>query len=196
MLDQEGNTVALLAEDSGGFGKEVGRQLLRTRRSFTATILTPDGGQVICRVRRPFYLINVSHSAFDWAFPSLHATPCMHVRCGAVDLDALPPPSTSHHVHNLFLTMPKLLPTTHSFACSMTRQWLRSAAAATAAWQSSIFIEDGAGEVVGEVHARWHPWQRNYDLYLAKRQFASINSGLLAWEFVLRDKDGGAPCLT
>ncbi len=43
VLDQDGNTVALLAEDVGGLGKEVGRQFLRTRRSFTATILSPEG---------------------------------------------------------------------------------------------------------------------------------------------------------
>ena len=43
MLDQEGNVVALLAEDLGGLGKSVGRQLLRTRRSFTATVFSPDG---------------------------------------------------------------------------------------------------------------------------------------------------------
>ena len=45
VLDQEGNTVALLAEDMGGLGKEVGRQFLRTRRSFTATILSPEGNR-------------------------------------------------------------------------------------------------------------------------------------------------------
>ena len=43
MLDQEGNVVALLAEDQGGLGKAVGRQLLRTRRAFTATVFSPDG---------------------------------------------------------------------------------------------------------------------------------------------------------
>lgn len=40
-------------------GTAVGRQLLRRRRPLTATILSPDGSQVICRVRRPFYFINV-----------------------------------------------------------------------------------------------------------------------------------------
>ena len=35
--------MALLAEEYGGLGKEVGRQFLRTHRAFTATILTPDG---------------------------------------------------------------------------------------------------------------------------------------------------------
>ena len=43
MLDQDGNVVALLAEDLGGLGKAVGRQLLRTRRAFTATVFSPDG---------------------------------------------------------------------------------------------------------------------------------------------------------
>ena len=43
VLDQDGKTVALLAEDLGGLGKAVGRQFLRTRRSFTATVFSPDG---------------------------------------------------------------------------------------------------------------------------------------------------------
>ena len=43
VLDQDGNVVALLAEDLGGLGKAVGRQLLRTRRAFTATVFSPDG---------------------------------------------------------------------------------------------------------------------------------------------------------
>ena len=54
-----GNLVALLAEDSGSIGTAVGRQLLRTRRPFTATVFSPDG-QVIFPLRRPFYLINSS----------------------------------------------------------------------------------------------------------------------------------------
>ncbi len=33
-------------------------QLLRTRRSFTATVLSADGSRVLFRVRRPMYLIN------------------------------------------------------------------------------------------------------------------------------------------
>jgi hypothetical protein len=57
VYDQEGNLVALLAEDEGSIGRAVGRQLLRTRRPFSATVLSPDG-QVIFRMRRPFYLIN------------------------------------------------------------------------------------------------------------------------------------------
>ena len=44
ILNEAGETVALLAEDVGGLGSAVGRQLLRTRRSLTATVLSPDGG--------------------------------------------------------------------------------------------------------------------------------------------------------
>ena len=43
IYDQEGTVVALLAEELGSFGREVGRQLLRTRRPFTATVFSPDG---------------------------------------------------------------------------------------------------------------------------------------------------------
>ena len=56
---------------------------------------------------------------------------------------------------------------------------------------SSIFVEDGEGNTIGEVQQRWHLWQRNYDLYIDRKQYASINSGLWAWEFLLKDKDGG-----
>lgn len=31
---------------------------------------------------------------------------------------------------------------------------------------SSMFIEDGNGQVIGEVQQRWHLWRRNYDLYI------------------------------
>lgn len=118
IYDQQGNVVALLAEELGSFGKEVGRQLLRTRRPFTATVFSPDGSQVIFRVRRPFYFIN-----------------------------------------------------------------------------SSIYVEDGEGNTIGEVQQQWHLWQRNYDLYIDRKQYATINSGLWAWEFLLKDKDGGPMAL-
>ena len=58
VLDQDGNTVALMAEELGTLGTEVGRQFLRTRRPFKATVFGPDGQQVIFTVRRPFYFIN------------------------------------------------------------------------------------------------------------------------------------------
>ena len=61
--------------------------------------------------------------------------------------------------------------------------------------QSRLFIEDGKGAVVGEVHQRWHLWKRKYDLYLGKRQFAAIEGGFLAWEFALRNSDGGVLAL-
>ena len=59
-------------------------------------------------------------------------------------------------------------------------------------------MEDGEGNTIGEVQQRWHLWQRNYDLYIDRKQYATINSGLWAWEFLLKDKDGGqytAACL-
>lgn len=43
-------------------GTAVGRQILRRRRRFRATVFTPDGSQVICTVERPYFLINVSIS--------------------------------------------------------------------------------------------------------------------------------------
>jgi hypothetical protein len=38
----------------------IGRQLLRARRPYRATVFSPDGQQVIFRLRRPFYFINSS----------------------------------------------------------------------------------------------------------------------------------------
>ena len=56
---------------------------------------------------------------------------------------------------------------------------------------STIIVEDGEGNEIGEVKQRWHLWKRKYDLYLGRRQFADIQGNFLAWEFVLRDEQGG-----
>lgn len=56
---------------------------------------------------------------------------------------------------------------------------------------STIYVEDADGNTVGEVRQRFHVWQRNYDIYLDRRQIAAINSPLLAWEFAIRDEQGG-----
>ena len=55
---------------------------------------------------------------------------------------------------------------------------------------SRLNVEDASGEVVGEVLQRWHAWRRHYDVYIRKRQFAKVRSGLLAWEFLLEDEKG------
>jgi len=46
-----------------------------------------------------------------------------------------------------------------------------------------------------QVRQRFHVWQRNYDVYLGKQQVAAINSPLLAWEFAVKDAQGGMPDL-
>lgn len=51
VFDQHGNLVALLAEDEGSLGKALGRQLLRTRRNFTATVFDPNGAGGACVAR-------------------------------------------------------------------------------------------------------------------------------------------------
>jgi hypothetical protein len=43
VYDQDGNAVALIAEELSGIGNEIQRQLLRTRRSFKSTVLSADG---------------------------------------------------------------------------------------------------------------------------------------------------------
>lgn len=55
---------------------------------------------------------------------------------------------------------------------------------------TSIFVESAEGETLGEVHMNWHMWRRRYDLYADKTQFASVDSGLLAVDFDMRDVDG------
>jgi hypothetical protein len=45
VLDQDGNVVALMAEEQMGLGNEIGRQLLRTRRNFSMTVLSADGAR-------------------------------------------------------------------------------------------------------------------------------------------------------
>eukprot|EP00198_Chlamydomonas_reinhardtii_P007189 XP_001696525.1 phospholipid scramblase [Chlamydomonas reinhardtii] len=118
VYDETGAIVALVAEDYGGLGKEIGRQLLRTRRSFTSTVFSADGSQVLFRLRRPAYLVS-----------------------------------------------------------------------------STMFVEDGAGNVLGEIHQRWNLLKRNYDLYMGKSQFAAISGTFLAWEFELKDSQGGTLAL-
>ena len=60
---------------------------------------------------------------------------------------------------------------------------------------STIIVEDGEGNEIGEVKQRWHLWKRKYDLYFGRRQFADIEGNFLAWEFVLKNESGGEPAL-
>ena len=53
VCDQDGAVVAQMAEDSTGLRNEVGRQLLRTRRSFTATVFSADGEKCPSRRVKP-----------------------------------------------------------------------------------------------------------------------------------------------
>lgn len=118
MYDTSGNVVAHLIEEEGSLGKAIGRQVLRTRRSFTATVLSPGGDQIIFRLRRPMYLIN-----------------------------------------------------------------------------STMYVEDGEGQRIGEIQQRWHLWRRRYELFIGTRQFAAVDGGFLAWEFRLQDELGGSLAL-
>jgi len=58
VYDQDGRVACLIAEDETGLTNALGRQLLRTRRAFTATVLSPADGSVLFRVRRPAYLVS------------------------------------------------------------------------------------------------------------------------------------------
>ncbi len=65
VLDETGATVALLAEETSGVGSAIARQALRARRSFVASLLSPDGSRVLARVRRPLYLVNSTTTIED-----------------------------------------------------------------------------------------------------------------------------------
>ncbi|WRT69687.1 uncharacterized protein IL334_006677 [Kwoniella shivajii] len=62
---------------------------------------------------------------------------------------------------------------------------------------SRIFVhaEEGSeGKLVGEAQQQWHPWRRRYNLFQTReeetfKQFAKVDSGFLAWDFWLKDRD-------
>ena len=56
---------------------------------------------------------------------------------------------------------------------------------------STMYVEDGAGNPIGEIQAEWHPLYRKYNLFRGQEQFASIKGAFLTWEFELRDNAGG-----
>ena len=123
LRNEFGEVVGYMAEEGEGFASMLARQVLRTHRPFSATVLDTTG-RVLFRVRRPFYFIS-----------------------------------------------------------------------------STISVEDPEGSVEAEVHQRWHPFWRNYDLYMARgldqgmKQFASISAGFLSWEFELKSEAGGTLAL-
>ncbi|WVQ66057.1 uncharacterized protein L199_004235 [Kwoniella botswanensis] len=62
---------------------------------------------------------------------------------------------------------------------------------------SRIFVhaqEGSEGMLVGEAQQQWHPWRRRYNLFQRReeetfKQFAKVDSGFLAWDFWLKDRD-------
>lgn len=42
---------------------------------------------------------------------------------------------------------------------------------------------------LGEVKQVWHPWKRMYDLFHGRRQFGTIQSGFLSWDFPILDAE-------
>ncbi|KAA8496888.1 Phospholipid scramblase family protein [Porphyridium purpureum] len=56
---------------------------------------------------------------------------------------------------------------------------------------TSLFVETPTGELIGEVHMKWHLYRRRYELFVDKKQFASIDEGFLAWDFNMLDETGG-----
>eukprot|EP01119_Soliformovum_irregulare_P005021 TRINITY_DN1633_c0_g1_i1.p1 TRINITY_DN1633_c0_g1~~TRINITY_DN1633_c0_g1_i1.p1 ORF type:complete len:465 (+),score=102.74 TRINITY_DN1633_c0_g1_i1:49-1443(+) len=58
LTNQNGTVVGLMAEESGALGV-ISRQILRTHRGFTATIMN-NAGQIVFKVKRPPYVISSS----------------------------------------------------------------------------------------------------------------------------------------
>eukprot|EP00158_Paraphelidium_tribonemae_P008641 Partr_v1_DN28637_c0_g1_i1_m50483 putative phospholipid scramblase len=56
--------VGFIAEEDGGLGKSLMRQVLRTHRPFKATVMDADG-RVLLQLERPFQFINSRLSIFD-----------------------------------------------------------------------------------------------------------------------------------
>lgn len=260
VLDQDGNTVALLAEDLGGLGKAVGRQLLRTRRSFTATVFSPDGA---CGAKSgttiSAHVAQHICQCLDASGGTCHAlqtTWLAHIEL----LDGRSSALGHDWAVLLVINMPQMKAALTCCKNALTAS-CQSGAGSQVIFRvrrpvylinSTIYVEDGEGNVVGEVRAsehsqapcscryqnlchaeasacrlqwlrhqpsslllhcwcehslkkmcgivgmgqvkqRWHPIKRNYDLYRGRQQFASIEGNFLAWEFVLRDEQGGTP---
>lgn len=66
VLDQNGQTVALIAEDVTGIGNAIGRQVLRTRRNFTATVFNADGMHLKDGKRCMLWSINIFHTQYKF----------------------------------------------------------------------------------------------------------------------------------
>ncbi|KAJ3266870.1 hypothetical protein HDU77_009330 [Chytriomyces hyalinus] len=56
---------------------------------------------------------------------------------------------------------------------------------------STITISDANDTIIGEVKQVWHPLRRKYDLFLKNKQFAIIEAGFLAWDFVIEGEHPG-----
>jgi uncharacterized protein YxjI len=108
-----GEVVGYIAEEDS-IGRSITRNILRTHRSFKATILDKNG-QPVFVIRRPFYVFS-----------------------------------------------------------------------------TSLYVDEAGenGLNLGMVKMSWHLWRRRYGMYVDQRQFAEIDSGLLAVDFTVRDEEG------
>lgn len=212
-----GNLVALLAEDEGSFGKAIGRQLLRTRRNFTATVFSPDGEAPAHGAETDLQCCKGSSNGSDcnaWLVSGPLERACkQEARIAGRPRRAChlrpPPPSSSFlpraacrpgHLPHAAANVPHQLehlrgganrlpslpaaaparPACTSCCLSVPQRFrpaaqpLGRASAATlmlaGAARRPRAAQDGAGNVVGEVHQRWHLWKRNYDLYISEQQ--------------------------
>lgn len=63
LVNAKGEDVGFLAEQEGGFGTSIGRQLMRGHRPFNCVIMNTSG-EVVLRVNRPFSFINSKISIY------------------------------------------------------------------------------------------------------------------------------------
>mmetsp|Transcript_16644 Transcript_16644/g.27533 ORF Transcript_16644/g.27533 Transcript_16644/m.27533 type:complete len:444 (-) Transcript_16644:533-1864(-) len=109
--NDKGEIVGFLAEEDT-MGKTILRNVLRTHRSFRATVMDPSGNTIFV-IERPAYFIS-----------------------------------------------------------------------------STLYVKTAAGDIIGEVHQRYHVFRRKYNVFIGKKQFARIDMPMLSFIFDLEDEEG------
>ena len=55
---------------------------------------------------------------------------------------------------------------------------------------SKLSVFDVNDHLIGEIHQVWHLWRRRYDVFVAKKQFAHIDTGFWGWDFYFQGEYG------
>lgn len=159
LRDERGGLIGYIAEEGDGLGSAIKRQLLRVHRPFTATVLGLDG-RVLFRVRRPFYWINSSMFIEDPQARAVVTRPSFRT--------PKPSPQGRRPAPGQSPGSPGPIQSETEPPCNLFPP-----------------LPHVQGNVLGEVHQRWHLLQRNYDVYIGKQQFAEIK-GEAFGQYLLR----------